>query len=194
MNQRRKSIRRFKRRSHSLRSGNDNQRALVERHGIVREMIKHEDHLIAGRIGRMLTAQALLFSAIIFSKDAILKEVIVPLIGLSFAWISLGNLWFANKALDRLSKWWTDTYPDQKYLPDVKGYREKNPVRRWVFSERLLPVFLVLGWCSILYLGNCEKILGTKCWPITSQEILDTNEGPANEPGLLSDEKVDDQQ
>lgn len=194
MREERRGIRRFKGRTPALKHGDDFDRDLVERHRIVREMIKHEDHLIAGRIGRMLTAQALLFSAIVFSKDAMLREVIVPIIGLCFAWISLGNLWFANKALDTLSNWWTETYPDQRYLPDVKGYRERNPVLRWVFSERLLPLFLILGWLSILYLENCEKLFNSQCWLIGDQVVSSADRETAAETGVPSNKEADGQQ
>ncbi len=130
---------------------------VFEVHAKIREMIKHEDQLIAGRIGRMLTAQVFLFTAIVFSDKPFLTDTVVPVIGIGLAIYSLLGLVHASNALDRLSDWWDVNYPDQKYLPHVKGYHHKNNFIRIALSETMLAAILLMCWVSILAYENAEK-------------------------------------
>ncbi|PYL22809.1 MAG: hypothetical protein DMF37_11340 [Verrucomicrobia bacterium] len=119
------------------------------------ERIKHENDLVNHRLTWLGTFQGLLLAALAFAWDKHdAKYMIYALgaLGVSVALSIAVATYRANKALDRLSRYWDKVKPKDYVGLDVEGVRSRSGFFRWLMPGSFLPLTFAVAWIVILYI------------------------------------------
>lgn len=128
---------------------------------IIRNMIEHENNLVAQRVSWMATIEGLLFAALTFAwKDDSARELIPALcfFGFIVALVTIINICFAIKATTRLICWY-QKHNDNKVitqLPPVIGldiYPNDDGYYKYVSPSTVLVSVFLFGWLWIYHVS-----------------------------------------
>lgn len=130
----------------------------------IRDLIKHENELIANRFTWTAAFQGFLFTALAFSWDKSVNQhslvILLCLLGISLAGLSFLSLLLAHIAISRLLNKWSEHNKHNSNKDDllpVWGWIELNSLLGITAPWLILPIFLVLAWVFIWYY-HCQRL------------------------------------
>jgi len=124
----------------------------------IRNLIKHENELVNHRLGWLMTAQALLYTALsLIWKSGFNEVLVIGLVGILSSLTFGYSLKFSDKAIGRLLSIYREqlknkSKKEENYAP-VIGYEGKTTLifLPWNF----MPWLLVAAWVSLIALRSC---------------------------------------
>lgn len=125
----------------------------------IREMIKAENEMINQRLGWLLAAEGLLFSALAFAWKQLTSDLVllIALLGISLSLAVFPVMFTAHKAICDMCKWWKDSCGlGYRTIPDVIGFRMKDGgcdiFRRLMLPWFSMPLIFAAAWLCVVYL------------------------------------------
>jgi len=123
----------------------------------VRELIKHENDLIAQRVGWMGTLEGFLFAALSFSWQDPGRGLHSPVlilcpIGILVAAFSIWGIWLADDAIHTMLKELDKKSYVFGYHPPVWGPVCETVRNKWKVPWIWLPIIIIMTWCGVLFM------------------------------------------